>query len=471
MSGQKAKILSDLKTVSLIKPGQTLSMKDMSIVDHTSWAGALSRFRNREDHTKTISGIESIFEATLTLLKTVFDVEVSQSLEAALKGFENMKETYKGKYYIIGDINRITESTRGSLVEIVAASQAVKLTTESSNSKPQQAELETADIMNELITGLEELIDDPELEAASIVNELITELADLVMEPQKICPCEDTTSRDRSPSSSNSKPMVSTSDRANSAKAVASTVDKSSPKRDRKDNIGPTISVDDSERVKRLVNEASNNTTQIVLSASAAVSKSMNQPINEVSVTDSAKETPTLSKSLERDSQETDPKILGEMTQSETNVSEANCSEKVIKNIATSKDTSKYVSRSTEPISSNSTIIATELAESTVNSARPSILTDSETDSSSSDCGTSFILRACINLSRRDSRTDHVDRPSIPLSKCPAFSTGTTGSSETIDGTPPIFGLAKSFRNWIESLGTDSDSSEDESSESGTLTL
>lgn len=114
MSGQDriGKIISDLKVLSLLSTGQTLSSSTMTIIPHNAWSSSVWRRYAGEDRKQTIAHIKGIFTEAITILKFNYNLDIVNSLEPAIKGFSSLKETYKGDYYTIAEIDRIIEITR-----------------------------------------------------------------------------------------------------------------------------------------------------------------------------------------------------------------------------------------------------------------------------------------------------------------------------------------------------------------------
>lgn len=95
--------LSKLKMIASIEPGQTFSPSYDTPLDHNIWSTTIWRTYNREDRKKSINYIKSVLD------EARLHVESKEMILLALKGLENLKETYKGDYMIIGLINTIIE--------------------------------------------------------------------------------------------------------------------------------------------------------------------------------------------------------------------------------------------------------------------------------------------------------------------------------------------------------------------------
>lgn len=121
MSGQdrKVRIIADLKVLSILSRGQTLSPSTMTPVYHDSWSTSLFRARAGEDRTKTIAHIKGIFTEALSILSIDCDQDILNHMEPALKGFAVLKDTYRRDYYTMAEIDRIIDSVRCRLNDIL----------------------------------------------------------------------------------------------------------------------------------------------------------------------------------------------------------------------------------------------------------------------------------------------------------------------------------------------------------------
>jgi len=115
-------IIGELKVLSGITPGKTLSPTTMTIVDHDRWMGSVWRTYAGENRTQTIIHIRGILLEALSVVKIIGEKEnkmdIIVSIETALHGIGFMKETYKDDYYVIAEIDGIIKSTREALDEI-----------------------------------------------------------------------------------------------------------------------------------------------------------------------------------------------------------------------------------------------------------------------------------------------------------------------------------------------------------------
>lgn len=105
------KVLSDLKVLSLLTPGKTLSESTMTIIDHKSWAASAWRIYAHETRTQTVAHINTILLEASSILQLSMENDHNRdlfiSLETAIRGVGFLKETYKGDYYIISEIDAI----------------------------------------------------------------------------------------------------------------------------------------------------------------------------------------------------------------------------------------------------------------------------------------------------------------------------------------------------------------------------
>ncbi len=112
MSDKKITIISNLKILASLTPGQTLSTSSMTIIDHNAWSSSLWRSYARENRKDTITFIKGIFIEAVSILKLYPCKELFDNFEPAFKGFLNLKETYKADYYTIAEIDRIIAKCR-----------------------------------------------------------------------------------------------------------------------------------------------------------------------------------------------------------------------------------------------------------------------------------------------------------------------------------------------------------------------
>lgn len=433
MDGQKARILSDLKVISELQPGKTLSIKDMSVVNPANWSTYFNRRWNRESPDKTVSHIKEIFDQALEIFRVDPSQDLFDSFEPALKGLENLRATYVGKYYVIGDINRIIEQTRTRLKEIITQ-EHVQVPLEI----PENTELEIAiqsEIMNEMVNEANEVND------------------------QKIYSHEDNEAEQRHPTChpSSVQQVVETPDRTSCKGSATSTFDKCSSGSDREDSISPAISIipiiDD---IGNLVCKASDDTLKVVISSSDEMSKNLGH------VSSSSH----LSKSQENGQKNHHPSNLINLDEI---ISDNDSSEKIIKNIDTAKGTGRYV---TSELFSIKASIDVSNSGSNNPTSRSMSRTAKVVINTAEPCDSvrAPVTCPCLEFNKRNRRTHSRDNTTnISIHKCPAFNSKRT--SENIEGPPPIVRIARALQCWIESFGADSEYSEDELSSSGTLKL
>lgn len=135
-------IINNLNVVSQLKPGSTLSTSTMTIVDHTAWSGSVWRTYAGENRNQTIACIKRVFLEALTILK-INNQEESNSyrdvkigLETGILGLLSLKETYKGDYYLIGEIDTIIESTNKELLQLCSKKELSLNNSLNSSKKP-----------------------------------------------------------------------------------------------------------------------------------------------------------------------------------------------------------------------------------------------------------------------------------------------------------------------------------------------
>lgn len=117
---RKIKLLYNLNVISTLTPGYVLSTSSMTIIDHNSWRTSFWRRYAGENRKDTIAFIKSIFVEALSLISyspvycpqhlqcnCVLRQNIIDGIKCALKGFSCLKETYKGDYYAIAEIDQI----------------------------------------------------------------------------------------------------------------------------------------------------------------------------------------------------------------------------------------------------------------------------------------------------------------------------------------------------------------------------
>lgn len=236
MSGQnrKQRILSDLAIVSSLRPGKTLSSSTMTIVGHEDWSTKIWRTYSRENRKDTINFIKNIFNEAIAILSISPSQDLFTSISNAAIGFGHLRETYKGDYYIIAEINRIiVDITQRSTASFSGNSQR-KNTMESSERIPGEIMLEDfpeEDSINSSEPTLEECIQELVMsklnETDQDENDRETVLEGMVFDQiiQKIPARENITKRaGRDGNSPHIKEMVSASDRESISETIEATI-------------------------------------------------------------------------------------------------------------------------------------------------------------------------------------------------------------------------------------------------------
>lgn len=113
------RIIADLQVLASLSAGKTLSPSTMTILDHNSWSGAVWRTYSGENRKQTLSHIKKIFDDALFLIASedfsqpAFE-EILSMFDLAVAGVSTLKETYKGDFYTIADLE--------SMITVAAAS-------------------------------------------------------------------------------------------------------------------------------------------------------------------------------------------------------------------------------------------------------------------------------------------------------------------------------------------------------------
>lgn len=119
---EKREVISDLRVISLLQPGQTLSPKLMSILDHKAWFTTIWRTAQNENRDTTVDHIHKILREALYILE--YDPYIDQNLitniKLALNGIKSLRDTYFDTCYVIFDINKIISYTTINLELIIA---------------------------------------------------------------------------------------------------------------------------------------------------------------------------------------------------------------------------------------------------------------------------------------------------------------------------------------------------------------
>lgn len=129
---RQIKIINDLNVIAKLAPGFSLSTNGgLSIIDHRSWYSTISRFYYQENRTNSIAYIKGILIEALALIELTNDrclvhrdctcitrQDIINHLPSAIKSFTYLKDTYKGDYYAISEIDKIIEHVISRLKEL-----------------------------------------------------------------------------------------------------------------------------------------------------------------------------------------------------------------------------------------------------------------------------------------------------------------------------------------------------------------
>ena len=144
--------LADLQIISTLQKGQTFSPISRQNIDHNSWSCTLWRSYNKENRKSTISYIRERFMEVLDYYHLNKNSEILITLDEALIGFQNLKETYKGDYAIIGEINSVLEEVKYKLRSIKEVEEILKKAP-TSNKESEIIQHETANFESIFETG------------------------------------------------------------------------------------------------------------------------------------------------------------------------------------------------------------------------------------------------------------------------------------------------------------------------------
>src|SRR3990167_4375424 len=99
----KDELISKLKVIASIQPGQTFSTANKIPIVHNSWYTSFYRFYYQENGTETVNYIKKVFEDSEKMLH---DKHVVDALRDCVSGLENLKQTYtdKKKFEISGSV-------------------------------------------------------------------------------------------------------------------------------------------------------------------------------------------------------------------------------------------------------------------------------------------------------------------------------------------------------------------------------
>ena len=109
MSLEQEKIIKQLKLISSLQDGQTLSTSSETIIPHNAWSTTFWRTYYSEDRKKSIEYIKNAFENALILYKE--DPSIKINIDNALIGLKNLKLTYKSDHDTRGIIAQIINDT------------------------------------------------------------------------------------------------------------------------------------------------------------------------------------------------------------------------------------------------------------------------------------------------------------------------------------------------------------------------
>lgn len=114
---RKDSIIEDLRLISKIEPGQTISFVTREIMDHNSWYTSIRRSCYREDRGKTVSRIKSIFLESLFFYRCYKDDMVLFEIQNAKKGIESLEVTYSKDFNTLGILKEISDIIEKNLKE------------------------------------------------------------------------------------------------------------------------------------------------------------------------------------------------------------------------------------------------------------------------------------------------------------------------------------------------------------------
>lgn len=150
---QKSKIIENLRILSEIEIGDTLSTSTMKKIHHNSWSSSLWRTYAGENRSDTVQYIKGLLNETIFVMEFCDDelcFLLHDELEKALKGVLNLSVTYERDYYTVSEIERITSTTKYKAHNITEKKLLVSCG-QLINSKKQNSE----PVVNNNITGLQ----------------------------------------------------------------------------------------------------------------------------------------------------------------------------------------------------------------------------------------------------------------------------------------------------------------------------
>lgn len=229
MSGQdrKQRILSDLKIVSSLQSGQTLSASTMTVIAHGSWSSSMWRKYAGESRKDTISSIKNIFMEAILILETNPSQDLIFAIDEGLKGFNNLKETYQGDYLTIVEINRIISEVRNKMnsigTKLVKAPTPISVSSEENVKTLEERVVQM--VRNEIFESYSTEEEEPSISQLNESNELdgVLEQMTISDSDQKIS-ADENTEKGRTGSTSNTQEMVPTSNRKSYSEAAKASI-------------------------------------------------------------------------------------------------------------------------------------------------------------------------------------------------------------------------------------------------------
>lgn len=113
---KRDRIVSELKMVAALTPGETISTSTMSIIRHDSWSTSFWRKYSRENRHKTISYVRDLLTEAIDNFKINRDDELLNNIEQALIGVSELKETYKGDLTTVDEIESIISQIKKEII-------------------------------------------------------------------------------------------------------------------------------------------------------------------------------------------------------------------------------------------------------------------------------------------------------------------------------------------------------------------
>jgi hypothetical protein len=113
----KDKIVSDLKVLSRLRSGQTLSTSSMSIMEHNTWGTWMYRRFSRESKTETVNFVVNLLTTALEFAENNKDYEIINLIKDSLSGFMSLQDTYKDDQVIVEKIANIVDDISTKVVK------------------------------------------------------------------------------------------------------------------------------------------------------------------------------------------------------------------------------------------------------------------------------------------------------------------------------------------------------------------